>query len=149
MEKQMTAQFDDVTAILELRLSGELDKQDIENWKVEIERAVDQIPSGSRFKALINIYGFKAKDMEVHRAFRNIVPLLLANFHYRIGYLDMFPEAQVELKSLRGIRCVAMANVHQDESKMNDYQQKFGRTFERYFTDQQTAWRWLRTLEIK
>jgi hypothetical protein len=96
----------------------------------------------------VNLFGFKAENFEVHKAYRNIIPLLLADFGYRIGYLDMFPEASVELRHYRGIRCVAMANVHQDATKMKDYQERFSNSHEQYFTDQETAVNWIYGLQF-
>ena len=146
MEKITEATYYPDQKIVELRLSGLLNAADIENWKNEIEKTMSQVPDNSTFKMLVNLHGFKAENFEVHKAFRNIVPLLLADYGYRIGYLDMFPEASVELKNTRGIQCVAMANVHQDETKMKDYQEKFSSAKEQYFTEPLVAEQWIESI---
>ncbi|MBN8676210.1 MAG: hypothetical protein J0L56_18910 [Chitinophagales bacterium] len=146
MEKITEATYYPEQKIVELRLRGLLNAADIENWKNEIEKTMSQVPDNSTFKMLVNLHGFKAENFEVHKAFRNIVPLLLADYGYRIGYLDMFPEASVELKNTRGIQCVAMANVHQDETKMKDYQENFSSAKEQYFTEPLVAEQWIESI---
>jgi len=44
----------------------------------------------------------------------------------------------------RGIECKAMANVHQDETKMADYEKRFSKAYERYFTDSAAALNWIK-----
>jgi hypothetical protein len=126
------------------RLTGLLNFEDIQNWKLSLEEALIQVPDNSSFRILVNQHGFKAENFEVHKVYRNIMPLFLASYGYRIGYLDMFPEATVELKNTRGIKCIAIAIVHHDESKMKDYQQKFSSEKEQYFTAPDQAEYWIR-----
>jgi hypothetical protein len=71
-----------------------LKADDIEALKEEIDRTMSRVPDNSTFKMLVNLHGFKAENFEVHKAFRNMVPLLLANYGYRVGYLDSFPKLQ-------------------------------------------------------
>lgn len=146
MKKIIRAAYFPDQKILELRLSGLLNQDDLRAWQAEIAEAMKQVPSHTSFKALVNLHGFKADNIDTHKAFRTIVPLLLADYGYRIGYLDLFPEASVELKQTRGIRCVAMANVHQDETKMSLYQQQYSNQREQYFTDPALAVRWIACL---
>lgn len=147
MGKIIYAAYHPTTQVLELRLSGLLNFEDIDTWKLMIMKAVSEIPDNTEIRTLVNLFGFKAENFEVHKAYRNIIPLLLADFGYRIGYLDMFPEATVELRHHRGIRCVAMANVHQDATKMKDYQERFSNPHEQYFTDQDAAVNWIYGLQ--
>lgn len=125
------------------RLSGLLNTSDIQRWERMLTATMDQIPDHTQIKMLVNLHGFKAENFEVHKQYRNIIPLLLAQYGYRIGYLDMFPEASVTISHHRQIQVVAMANVHQDETKMKDYQEKFSKPYEQYFTDPDAALAWI------
>lgn len=148
MSKYYFSEWKPVDKLLITRLSGELNKEDIVAWEKSLSDAAKKIPANSEFKLLINLFGFKAANFEVHKEFRNIIPLFLAEYGYRIGYLDMFPEATIKLKNNRSIQCVAMANVHQDETKMKDYQVKFSNAHEQYFVDDKEALMWIQKLEI-
>lgn len=143
MGKIIYAAYHAKVQVLEIRLSDIVSFEDIETWKLVIRKAVAEIPDNSEIRVLVNLFGFKAENVEVHKAYRNIIPLLLADFGYRIGYLDLFPEASLELSNHRGIRCVAMANVHQDATKMSTYQERFSTAREQYFTDQEAAVDWI------
>jgi hypothetical protein len=39
----------------------------------------------------------------------------------------------------RGIQCKAIANVHQDETKMTAYERKLSKAYEQYFTNSAEA----------
>jgi len=130
------------------RLSGLLDTADIQQWENTLTETMKQVPDNTAIKMLVDLHGFKAENFEVHKQYRNIIPLLLARHGYRIGYLDMFPEASITLTTERGIRVVAMANVHQDETKMKDYQEKFSKPFEQYFTDSAAAHAWILSVKL-
>lgn len=144
MEKIISTTWHPELNLVVTRLSGLLNANDIAHWKATIDETFSGIPDNTTFKILVNLYGFKAVDFEVHKYYRNIIPLLLAAHGYRIGYLDMFPEATVELTNTRGIRCIAMANVDQDETKMNDYNARFSNASEHYFTDPDSALSWIK-----
>jgi hypothetical protein len=148
MERIVFSHYYPEQKLLVTRLSGLLNSSDINAWKDSLYKASEAMPDNSSFKILVDLHGFKAENFEVHKEYRTIMPLFLAEFGYRIGYLDMFPEASVELKNNRGIRCVAMANVHQDESKMKDYQEKFSKAFEQYFTDSRAGTQWINSYHI-
>lgn len=149
MERVVFSHYFPEQKLLVTRLSGLLNSSDIKAWRDSLYRASESIPDHSTFKVLVDLHGFKAGNFEVHKEYRLIMPLFLAGFGYRIGYLDMFPEASLELKNMRGIRCVAMANVHQDESKMKDYQEKFSKPFEQYFTDSKAGIQWINSYSLK
>jgi hypothetical protein len=130
------------------RLSGLLDTADIEYWENTLIETMKQVPDHTEVKMLVDLHGFKAENFEVHKQYRNIIPLLLARHGYRIGYLDIFPEASISLTTERNIRVVAMANVHQDETKMKDYQEKFSKPYEQYFTDSAAALAWILSVKL-
>lgn len=125
------------------RLNGKVSINDIKKWEGDLLKVIDSIPSDSSFKIMVDLSNFEAENTEAHKYFRNIIPLLLADHHYRIGYLDMFPEASIQLRKKRGIECLAMVNVHHNEEKMTDYQSRFSSTREQYYTDRDKAMKWI------
>ena len=130
------------------RISGAATAEDVSTWKSSLLFALEQVPDNDVFKIMVDLHGFKAVNFEVHKQFRVIVPKTLAAYDWRVGYLDMFPEAQIELKRTRGIRCVAAAHVHQDESKIKNYDDNYSRYNERFFTDPVVARMWIDAFEI-
>lgn len=129
------------------RLQGKITGNDVQRWKGSLHAVMNTIPDDKKFKILVDLYGFEAENTEVHKEYRSIIPLLLADYGYHIGYLDMFPEATIELQNKRGIQCVAMANVHHNADKMLDYQIRFGREHEHYFTETDAALAWIKKYE--
>lgn len=134
--------------LLVTQLSGKIELKHVEAWKSSLVSALSLVPDNSSFKILIDLFGFEAVDTETHKAYRTIVPTLLAAYNYRIGYLDMFPEAEVVLKKERGIVCVAMANIHHNQSKMTDYQNRFSSAHEQYFSDIESGLNWINSIAV-
>lgn len=88
--------------------------------------------------------GFTAENFEAHKYFRNIVPLTLANYNWKTGYVNMFEEGKnLSLKSTRGIKCTAAVHVHHDSSKIGLYQEKYSSKNEHFYTDVATARNWI------
>jgi hypothetical protein len=102
-------------------ISGHVDEQDISKWQQSLEEVLNRIEDNSRFKIFVNLHGFKAVNFDAHKKFRVIIPSTLADYGFRAGYLGLFPEAEVHLKNTRGIQCVAAVHVHQDDTKINNY----------------------------
>jgi hypothetical protein len=148
MEKLIYTSWDATSKILVTTLRGKVNEEDVDSWEASLTNTLASIPDGTRFKILVNLHGFEAENMDVHKRYRTIMPLLLAQYGYRIGYLDMFPEAEIELHHTRGIRCIAMANVHHNADKMNDYQRRFANVHEHYFTEPEDAWNWITNVVI-
>lgn len=148
MTKIINSFWQPAEQLVTTRLSGLLDTADIQYWENTLIGTIKQVPDNTDVKMLVDLHGFKAENFEVHKQYRNIIPLLLARHGYRIGYLDMFPEATITLSTEQGIRVVAMANVHQDETKMKDYQEKFSNPFEQYFTDSAAALAWILSVTL-
>lgn len=135
--------------LLVTKLNGKMNSIDIERWKDSLHAVMDTIPGNTSFKILVDLHGFEAENTEVHKEYRAIIPLLLADYGYRIGYLDMFPEATAEMQNKRGVQCVAMANVHHNADKMLDYETRFSKPHEHYFTEPEAALNWIRQFGIK
>ena len=148
MEKIIDVKWHPANQLIVAKISGKLNREDIQRWEESMLYVVNNLPDNSLFKIVVDLDGFEAETMEVHKQFRTIIPLLLADYNYRVGYLDMFPEAKVELNQTRGISCIAMANVHHNVEKMLDYQTRFSKTHEQYFTETEPALAWIKNLNL-
>jgi hypothetical protein len=131
-------------------LSGDVDLADVERWEESLKTAFEKIEDNGVFKIFVNLHGFKATDIEAHKRYRSIIPLMLADYGWKVGYVDLFDEAKdMSFKNLRGIRCVGAAHAHQDETKIEKYETNFGRENERFFTNPEVARQWIEALEIR
>lgn len=129
-------------------ITGDVDEEDISRWKQTLEATLAKVEDNGRFKIFVNLHGFKAVDFESHKKFRVIIPSTLAGYGFRVGYLGLFPEAEVVLTNTRGIQCVAAVHVHHDETKINSYDSHFGHGMERFFTDPVVAEKWIHEINI-
>ncbi len=131
--------------LLITHISGDVDVADIERWEESLKSAFKQIPADTQFKILVNLHGFTAINLEAHKRFRTIIPLNLARFNWKAGYVNLFAEEAKDLllESERGIQCVAAAHVHQDATKMERYEANFSHEKEHYFTDPNQALSWI------
>lgn len=143
MKVNMQTSWHPIERLIVTRLNGKVSINDIQAWERDLMKTMDSIPNNSSFKMMVDLSDFEAVNTEAHKYFRNIIPLLLADYHYRIGYLDMFPEASIQLSKKRGIECIAMVNVHHNEEKMTDYQLRFSNVREQYYTNRDKAMKWI------
>ncbi|WP_370090406.1 hypothetical protein [Ekhidna sp.] len=131
------------------KLSGDVGICEIQIWENCLKDALNQIADNSKFKMFVNLFGFKADSVEAHKYYRSIIPTTLSHYGWRIGYLDMFEEANdLELTNTRGISCVGAAHVHQDASKIDKYQELYATDREQYFTDPDQAYHWIEDLSL-
>lgn len=131
------------TRILTTRLTGAVTTDDVQRWKESLERDVATIPDGGTFKLLLDLRGYEPADLEAHKAMRVVIPRFLADYGLRPALLDLFPEADLPLRNLRGVTCTAFANVHHDAAKMQNYEERIGRANQRFFTEPDEARAWL------
>lgn len=133
------------TKTIDTQISGLVNVADVVAWEESLHKALNEIPSSGEFKIMIDLFGFKAKDLEAHKRFRTIIPLTLANYGWKVGYLDLFEEDEQRMRysNTRGIQCFAAAHAHQDETKMGLYERSYSKKNERYFTDPTEARSWL------
>lgn len=130
--------------LIETNLSGNIDEQDVIQWEKSLHDAMSQIPEGSQFKILVNLYGFKAVNIQAHKRYREIIPLLLANYNWKVGYVDLFEESKLmKFSKTRNIVCIAAVHVHQDEEKIKKYEENFSRENEHFMTDVTRAKEWI------
>lgn len=149
MEKTVITEWHAKEQLVITRLNGKITSADISRWQQSLDAVFSIIPEDTSFKILVDLYNFEAENTDVHKEYRTTIPLLLAEYGYRIGYLEMFPEATVTLQNKRGIQCMAMANVHHNADKMLDYETRFSKPHEHYFTDPDAALKWIRNVDIK
>lgn len=130
-------------------ISGDIEKDDIEHWEKSFKNTLDKIEDNTTFKIFVNMYGFKAINIDAHKRFRDVVPLTLADYGWKVGYMDLFEEAKtMTYKNTRGIKCVGAAHSHQDETKMDLYETRFSSDREHFFLDPTQARQWIENLEI-
>ena len=136
--------------LLVTHISGDLEKADIEQWEKSFKNTLDSIEDHTRFKIFVNMYGFKVVNLEVHKRCRGVVPLTLADYGWKVGYVNLFEEEArtMAFKTTRGIQCVGAAHAHQDETKMDLYQTKFSSNREHFFPDPAQARQWIENLEL-
>lgn len=131
-------------------ISGDIEKDDIEQWEKSFKNTLDQIEDNITFKIFINMYGFKAVNIDTHKRFRAVIPLTLADYGWKVGYVDLFEEEAEAMtyKNTRGIKCVGAAHSHQDETKMDLYKTRFSSDREHFFLDPTQARQWIENLEM-
>lgn len=145
MKKQFGTEWISEISLIITRLKGEVDETDVKEWNQSLQETFAKLPNHSKFKILIDLYGFQAKNLEVHKQYREIVPLTLARFGWKVGYVDMFERKKdLVLTTDRGIQCVAAVHVHQDETKINKYEELYSRENEHFWTDLEKAEEWIR-----
>ncbi len=128
LEKVTDTKWHPELSLIETTLSGDVDEQDILRWEKSLHQSMSKIPDGSYFKIFINLYGFKAINIQAHKRYREIVPLLLANHDWKVGYVDLFEESKLmKFRKIRNIGCIAAVHVHQDEEKIKKYEENFSR----------------------
>lgn len=133
--------------LITTNISGPATIDDIVCWEQSLKAVFDLLPNDSSFRIFVNLYGFKAINFDAHKRFRSIVPLTLATYGWRVGYLDLFEEAEgLPLSQTRGIHCTAAAHAHQDETKIHLYESGYSHDREHYFTDPSAAEQWIRSL---
>lgn len=127
------------------KLTGVVDMQDIMRWEQSLHAAIAEIPDSTTFKIFVNLHGFTAANVDAHKYYRNIIPITLADYGWKVGYLAMFPEeaANLALTTRRNIRCIAAVHCHQDETKISKYQNLYSSDREHFYTDPEMAQRWI------
>ncbi|GAB2679463.1 hypothetical protein GCM10027036_36910 [Flavihumibacter cheonanensis] len=136
-------------SLLVTQLSGILEKSDIENWEEEFVSTLEHMEANTQFKLFVNLHGFTAANLEAHKRFRSVIPLTLANYGWKEGYVNLFEEEakQMTIRTNRGIQCIGVAHSHQDQTKMDLYESRFSTEQEHYFVDPAAARDWIEKLQ--
>ncbi|RYD57942.1 MAG: hypothetical protein EOP56_06620 [Sphingobacteriales bacterium] len=146
--KATETRYDPNNNLVTTTLSGFVNSEDVEQWKQSLSDTLDSLPENGGFKIFVNLHGFKAENFDVHKQFRNVIPLTLADYGFRAGYVEMFENVDLPLQNKRGIKCLAAAHCHQDETKIANYQQQFSKPNEQFFTDPLAAANWISKLQV-
>lgn len=134
--------------LITTQISGDAALADVQKWEASLYAVLKEVPDNSSFKIMVDLHGFKAVDFEVHKSFREIIPRTLAQYGWRVGYLEMFPEANMILMNDRGIQCKAAVHVHHDETKIKNYDDNYSKENERFFVDPAVAKKWIDDYKI-
>lgn len=148
MKRTQTSYLKDEKLVI-TELSGDLNENDIGEWRQSLVEVLRHLGPDTKFKILVNLHGFKAKNFEAHKKFRVVVPQLLAEYGWYVGYLRMFPEATLTIQSNRNIYCLAAAHVHQDETKIRNYAENYSMRNEGFFTDPDEARKWIDAIPVE
>ena len=139
------SKWDSATGILRTDLTGPVTTDDVATWREGLHRELANIPDGTSFRLLLNLSGFQPVTIDAHKAMRTVVPDILASHGLRPAFIDLFDERpEMVITTSRGVRCSAFANVHHDEARMTDYEQRIGKPNQKFFTDVSAAEAWLR-----
>jgi hypothetical protein len=133
--------------VLVTRIGGAPGHAEVANWRESLARELSQIEDDSTFKIIVDFRGYEADDLAVHQEICVIIPITLAEYGFRTALMDLFEGANLPLRNRYGISCLAVAHVHHDENKMNEYDRRLGRPNERFFTDYRLAEDWIRSAE--
>ena len=140
----VTSRWDPIRDVLVTELRGPVDVAEVEAWRAGLQVEVDRIPDGTCFRLLLDLTGFEPAGLDAHKAMRTVVPCLLLAHGMRPAFLDLFPEtAEPEVRTERGVVCVAFANVHHDPDKMARYEERIATGNQRFFTSRAAAEEWV------
>lgn len=137
------------TATIDTRISGDVNTQQVVLWEESLHHALAEVPAHGEFKIMVDLFGFKATDLEAHKRFRAVIPLTLSHYGWKVGYVDLFEDHAhtIQYSNTRGICCFGAAHAHQDETKIGLYERSYSRPDEHYFTDPVAARQWLAQLK--
>jgi hypothetical protein len=148
-EKRYQTQWLADQKLIRTELSGDLEIEEIKLWQRSLLHELEKIEDHGVFKIFVDLHGFTAINLEAHKYFRTIIPVVLSQYGWKVGYVDLFDEANLlSYTFTRGIRCVAAAHAHHDQGKIEKYEANYSRDDEHYFTDPELALNWIRQYPV-
>lgn len=136
--------YDQGSGVLTTRLSGTVTTSDVTGWIDGLWETVGMVPTGGTFRLLFDLTGYESASIDAHQSMRNVIPQLLADHGLRPAYLDLFDDQpEMDIAPQPRVRCVALANVHHNEERMQDYQLRAGKPEQRFLSDRAEAVRWI------
>jgi hypothetical protein len=143
--KKISTNWYKFNKLLVTEISGKVNLEDVIVWEKSLYKTLEKIEDNTGFKVLVNLHGFQPESIEVHKRFRTIIPAAMADYGWKVGYVNLFEEAaNMKIRSTRGIHCFAAAHVHEDSGKIEHYEYLFGKNNEHFFTDYEKALDWIR-----
>lgn len=133
------------TRILATHVSGVVSAGDVAAWKKDLEQATRALPDDGAFGMLVDLRGYEVaeQDLSVHKTMREVMPQLLAEHGFEVGFFKLFETAPSATRRTGSTLCVAVANVHHDEAKMARYNELLATESERFFHRAEDARVWL------
>lgn len=149
MKPEIYTQWERQTNLITTRLSGAVTETDVSEWKESLDKTFADLPPGTKFKIFVNLHGLNPASVSAHKSYRDIIPLLLSRYNWRIGYLDLFEEAkELKLTSENESECLAAVHCHHDSYKINEYESRFGKDSEHFFDDPEKSESWIRSYSV-
>ncbi|TGM46726.1 hypothetical protein EHQ92_02030 [Leptospira biflexa] len=148
MKIEIDTKWEQDSNLIITRLSGPITEADAIEWEKGLTQVLQSLPNGTKFKIFVNFYDLNPSSVSAHKAYRNVMPLLLSQYGWRIGYLDLFEEANgLKITTTNGIQCVAAVHCHQDSYKIGEYERRFGKENEHFYDDPIRSEDWIRNFE--
>lgn len=137
--------------ILRTRFSGPAGIAQVVSWRAGLYAAAASIPRGAAFKLIVDARGYSVADIDpsVHKVQREVIPLFLATYHFRTGFIDFFGVKGEVVAAKEDARCMAVAHVHHECPKMELYRQTLGRADENFFCLIQEAESWITPIPLQ
>ncbi|TGL86239.1 hypothetical protein EHQ68_12970 [Leptospira congkakensis] len=149
MKTEIYTKWEEENSLVTTRIAGTITETEVSEWKQSLEKTFAEIPAGTKFKIFVNLHGLNPTSVSAHKSYRDIIPLLLSRYNWRIGYLDLFDEAKdLKLTSENGKECLAAVHCHHDSYKINEYESRFGKESEHFFDDPERSETWIRNHSI-
>ncbi len=142
MEKDIISTWNPVRCKLTTKLKGSISLDDVELWKMDLLKASSSIDRPFTF--IFDNCDFHAASMEVHRAYRDVVPRLLARHGLILSLLTEEEKNLVSREYDSSLpECKAMALVHHYRYKMETLDREYKRENQRYFFNIEQAEEWI------
>ncbi|WP_246839254.1 hypothetical protein [Leptospira levettii] len=130
------------------RLTGFVTELDVKEWEIGLKQVFRDLPKGTKFKMFVNFHGLSPSTVTAHKSYRDVIPLLLSQYGWRIGYLDLFEEANdLTISKTNESECYATVHCHQDGYKIQEYERRFGKENEHFYEDPIFSEAWIRSYE--
>jgi len=149
--KQLETNWFPDRKLIVTKISGVIDLAAIREWERSILHVLNQLESYTSFKILVNMFGAVPCDAMALKQFNMVVPRILSQYGWKVGYIDLFEEEADAIRyvTLRGITCFGAAHCHHDSLKMEHCEIYHSSNNEHYFIDPRHAQQWIETLPPK
>lgn len=145
MNVEFYTKWEQNESLIITRLTGPVTVSDVIEWEQELQDVFQTLPKGTQFKMFVNLHGLSPSSVDAHKAYRNVIPLLLSRYGWRIGYLDLFEEANaLKITTTNECQCYAAVHCHQDGYKIQEYEKRFGKENEHFYEDPVLSESWIR-----
>lgn len=147
MKPVIKSTWDPEKCILTTKLKGSISLDDVKDWKQELLATIQIVDRP--FKFLFDNYNFNAASMDVHRAYRDFVPRLLARHGLIVSLLtDEDKLIIAEEHDAKLPTCKAMALVHHYQYKMQKLDDEYKKGNQRYFYNCSAAENWINSYPV-